>query len=262
MMADLILQPIGFFHCPSQTEPYQAGRQPDQLGETGLVELLAKHNYEQALQDIEGCSHLWLIFGFHKNHSWKPLVQTPRSDKKIGVFATRAPYRPNPIGLSVVQLLKVSGLTLSVGASDLLDGSPIYDIKPYHPEVDKIDSASVDWLIDSVGTKYNITFSPAANETFEIISSLGVEGKVVATQIQDFILRQLEYDPTNTRKKRVQAQLGFFTLSYRTFRIDFTLTENIVAILSIYSGYTSTELESEDDPYSDKVIHRRITSGI
>lgn len=264
MSDDLLLKPIGYFHCETQTEPYQVGRQPDNLGLEGCIRLLEKYNFEQALQDIDGCSHIWIIFGFHQNKNWKPLVQTPRSDRKIGVFATRAPYRPNPLGLSAVSLNKIEGLNLILGPCDLLDGSPIYDIKPYHPDVDSIPAASINWLETSVNKKYYVTFSPAAEETLDVISTVNsteknISGKHIAQQIRDFIHRQLEYDPTNTAKKRVQSQSGFYTLSYRTFRIDFTVIADAVGVLSIYSGYSPTELNSDDDPYNDKVIHHKIT---
>ncbi len=103
----------------------------------------------EALRGIEGYSHLWLIWNFSEaeRDTWSPTVRPPRlgGNKKMGVFATRSPYRPNPIGLSSVKLLGVEktkdfGTTLLVGGADMLDGTPIYDVKPYlaytdaHPE--------------------------------------------------------------------------------------------------------------------------------
>ena len=114
---------------------------------------------KEALRGIEGYSHLWLLWGFSEQpaprsseHSWSPTVRPPRlgGNKRMGVFATRSPFRPNPIGLSSVRLIKVqsdnvqgtkgSSLELIVSGADVLDGTPIYDIKPYlsfsdsHPE--------------------------------------------------------------------------------------------------------------------------------
>lgn len=249
------IEPIGFFHSESQKHPYQAGRQPDGHGEPGVINLISGKNFEQALQDLEGCTHLWIIFGFHHNKNWKPLVQTPRSDSKIGVFATRAPYRPNPIGLSCVSLQSIDGLHITIGPSDLLDGSPIFDIKPYHPEVDSIPQAKIAWLEstqqDAVNKKYYVTMSPAAESQIDFLELQGVK------EIRPFLLRQLEFDPINKDKKRVKENGALFTLSYRTYRIDFTVVENKVAILTVYSGYSSQELASEEDPYLDKDIHRK-----
>src|SRR4051812_29242204 len=114
MSSDLVLKAIGLFES-EQIEAYQAGRQPDVLGLNGKIKLNPGQNFEQALEDLIGCSHIWIIFGFHHNTNWKPQVQTPRSNKKIGVFATRAPYRPNPIGLSLVKLVDIKDLTIEVG---------------------------------------------------------------------------------------------------------------------------------------------------
>ncbi len=245
----LNLKPIGTFQS-LQKEPYQAGRQPDTLGSFGRIQLAKNENYEQALQDLAGCSHIWIIFGFHHNENWKPLVQTPRSDRKIGVFATRAPYRPNPIGLSVVKLISVSGLTVEVAENDLLDGSPIYDIKPYHPEVDSISDAQIEWLESSKSQKFEIRFSPVAEAQIDFLESHSVK------ELKPFILRQLEYDPTNKDKKRVEQQTGYWTIAYRTWRIDFTISETNVAILSVRSGYSEQDLSESVDTYQDKNLHR------
>lgn len=92
-----------------------------------------EYNVPEALRGIEGYSHLWLLWGFSKVDSWSPTVRPPRlgGNKRMGVFATRSPYRPNPIGLSSVRLVRVGQGELVVSGADLLDGTPIYDIKPY-----------------------------------------------------------------------------------------------------------------------------------
>lgn len=246
----LTLTEIGVFKS-SQTEPYQAGRQPDELGAQGEIQLFSGNNFEQALQDLEGCSHIWIIFGFHKNENWKPLVQTPRSNRKIGVFATRAPYRPNPIGMSLVPLLAVNGLKIQVGANDILDESPIYDIKPYHPESDSTDDAHIKWLENSLSEKFRVLFSPLAEEQIDWLQSNGL------AELRPFVLRQLEYDPTNSDKKRVEENQGYWTLAYRTWRVDFSLSEDQIGILSVRSGYSEEDLQTFEDPYKDKDLHRR-----
>jgi tRNA-Thr(GGU) m(6)t(6)A37 methyltransferase TsaA len=170
---EFTLKSIGIFDS-TQVEPYQAGRQPDILGLSGKIKLHSGFNFEQALQDLAGCSHIWIIFGFHHNENWKPLVQTPRSSKKIGVFATRAPYRPNPIGLSLVKLIDIKDLTIEVGENDILNGSPIYDIKPFHPEHDQALDASIDWLENATHKKNQIRFSPLAENQIEFLESHNV----------------------------------------------------------------------------------------
>lgn len=248
---DITYSPIGYF-VTEQIEPYQAARQPDENSKCGSIKLNPKMNFEQALTDLEGCTHIWLIYHFHKNQNWKPMVQTPRSDKKIGVFATRAPYRPNAIGMSVVTLEKIFGLEVFVGPNDLLNDTPILDIKPYHPESDQIDHAKIGWLdvnSETASKKQSIQFSPIAADQIDFLNSKGL------SELQVFILRQLEYDPTNSDKKRVSENDGYFTLSYRTWRIDFLATENVVSVIGVRSGYSEDDLKKNEDLYSDKDLH-------
>ena len=103
-----------------------------------------EYRKEEAFRGLEGFSHLWLLWKFSEAHrdSWSPTVRPPRlgGNKRIGVFATRSPFRPNPIGLSSVRLLGIEkthdGPVLRITGADLMDGTPIYDIKPYLPYTD------------------------------------------------------------------------------------------------------------------------------
>ena len=122
-------------------EKFGIPRQSGLSGElTSRIVFEPEFRNPDALRGIEGYSHLWLIWEFSeaKRDSWSPMVRPPRlgGNKRVGVFATRSPFRPNPIGLSSVRLLSVEhtqseGDVLIVGGADLLDGTPIYDIKPY-----------------------------------------------------------------------------------------------------------------------------------
>ena len=245
---EVIFRPIGYFHS-DQIEPYQAARQPDELSLEGYIQLDNHKQFEQALQDLDGCSHIWIIFTFHKNHHWKPLVQTPRSDRKIGVFATRAPYRPNNIGMSVVEVKKIEDLKIYVGANDILNESPILDIKPYHPESDRIETAQINWLYE-IAPAYTVSFSPTAQDQIDFLEHLQLK------ELKPFIVRQLQYDPTNKKKKRVEEKLGFWQLSYRTWRIDFIITADAVSVISLHSGYSEDDFSGEDK-YQDFDIHKK-----
>ena len=110
---------------------------------TALVVFEPPYRDMSALRGLEGFSHIWLIWEFSQARGWSPTVRPPRlgGNKRLGVFATRSPFRPNPIGLSCVRLLEVGqnrvlGPVLTVAGADLLDGTPIYDIKPYLPYAD------------------------------------------------------------------------------------------------------------------------------
>ena len=120
---------------------------PRQSGLTeleGIIVFEPEYRSEEALRGIEGFSHLWLIWDFSLSHrkKWSPTVRPPRlgGNTRMGVFATRSPFRPNPIGLSSVKLLGVEkthkGMILRVSGADILSGTPIYDIKPYLPYTD------------------------------------------------------------------------------------------------------------------------------
>jgi len=99
------------------------------------------------LRDLAGFERLWLLFAFHLSEGWAPLVQPPRGPKgKRGVLATRSPHRPNAIGLSCVELVAVEGRTLHLRGVDLLDGTPVLDVKPYVPYADAFPGARAGWI--------------------------------------------------------------------------------------------------------------------
>jgi tRNA-Thr(GGU) m(6)t(6)A37 methyltransferase TsaA len=101
---------------------------------------------EAALGDLAGFQRIWLLFAFHRSEGWKAQVKPPRGGGKRGVLATRSPHRPNPIGLSAVELVAVEGLSLRVRGIDLLDGTPILDIKPYVPYADAFPESRAGWI--------------------------------------------------------------------------------------------------------------------
>ncbi|MBR2498575.1 MAG: tRNA (N6-threonylcarbamoyladenosine(37)-N6)-methyltransferase TrmO [Clostridia bacterium] len=144
-MSERIIKPIGYVKNDFKEKfgiPRQSGRAPSAISR---VIFYPEYRSPDALRDIEGFSHLWLLFDFSmvKDQNFTPLIRPPRlgGNKKVGVFASRSPFRPNHIGLSSVRLIKVEqtcdfGLTLLVSGADLLDGTPIYDVKPYLPFTD------------------------------------------------------------------------------------------------------------------------------
>lgn len=247
------LEPVGVFHCAAK-HPYDAPRQPGLAPDsTGRVELFAGKNYEQALQDLDGFSRIWLIFLFDRNTNWKPLVQPPRTEGKRGVFATRAPHRPNPIGLSCVELRSVSGRNIEVGAHDLLDGTPILDIKPYVPYADSFPDAACGWL-DAVGEDTReIAYASRAEEQIAWLEAHGVDC------MRAFIDQQLRERPTDASRKRLrELSDGEWEIAYRTWRAVFALhpSSHQIEMLRILSGYSEEDLRAEHDPYSDKSVHR------
>ena len=130
---------------------------------------------KEALRGIEGYSHLWLIWGFDKvesrkskveSDSWSPTVRPPRlgGNKRMGVFATRSPFRPNPLGLSSVRLLGIENGELIVSGADLLDGTPIYDIKPYLSFSDSHEDAKNGFAEESKDYRLTVSGERLADE--------------------------------------------------------------------------------------------------
>ncbi len=150
MQQKLTLKPIAYIHSDFKEKfgiPRQSGRAPSLLAE---LRFLPPYNQAEAFRGIEGFSHLWLLFDFSLAHKadFSATVRPPRlgGNERVGVFASRSPFRPNPIGLSCVKLEKVSfgeeRCSLWVSGADLLDGTPILDIKPYLPFADCIPTAT------------------------------------------------------------------------------------------------------------------------
>ena len=140
----------------------------------GRIFFEPEYRKTDALRGIEGFSHLWLIWQFSETvrESWSPTVRPPRlgGNERIGVFATRSPFRPNPLGLSCVRLLAVEkdpelGPVLRVAGADLMDGTPIYDIKPYIPYADSKPNARSGFAPDA-GKRLRVRFLPKAEVSF------------------------------------------------------------------------------------------------
>lgn len=253
MESEIIFQPIGIYKTenPAQ-EPYQVPRQPDESERKGHIEFFSGHEYEKALQDLNGFERVWLIYHFHKNPNWKPLILPPRgTDTKKGVFATRAPYRPNAIGMSCVRLLKTARLSIEVVGADLLEDTPILDIKPYIPEVDSFPASNTGWLTKVEDSKFQVNWSPDLAPTLSWLRESHLQ------ELIDFAERQLAYEPFDSRRKRVQPHEDDWILSYRTWRIYWKQSsEKQILILRVTSGYSADELANSEDPYLDKALHR------
>lgn len=148
---------IGYVRSPYK-ERFGTPRQPvvrDQvLGDDlqpATIELLEQSDYETALRGLAEFEYIWAITWLHLNRNWAPLVMPPRGPRvKQGVFATRSPNRPNPIGLSALKLIRIEGRRIEVLGVDLLDGTPVLDLKPYVPYADAFPNARAGWL-DALG---------------------------------------------------------------------------------------------------------------
>ena len=231
----------------------QSPRQGALAEQTGVVELYPGRNFEAALEDLVGAEYIWLLYVFDRNADWRPKVLPPFGDRRIGVFATRSPYRPNPIGLSAVKLVKIEGRKLYISGHDLLNHTPILDIKPYLSDADAHVGAALPWR-DRIGFKpRGLEFSPLARRQLTQLALLGAPDlhKVAETQLA---LREAD-----ARRQRLgELPDGRRFLAFRTWRIVFELPDKrTVIVKEIFSGYTADELSpAAPDPYGDKEIHR------
>ena len=231
--------------------PQQAPRQSVYARNEGFVELFPHRNFEQALEDLTGFARIWLIFVFDRNGTWKPKVFPPFGlDRKVGVFASRAPYRPNPIGISAVELVKIEGLKLHIRNFDLLDGTPVLDIKPYIPEADSFPGSPAGWR-DAVPPPSRLLFTKEAAAQLEKLRGLGGPDLGDVARIQ---LTQHTLDPE--RQRLSETPEGERILAYRTWRIAFVTEKEVITVTRIFSGYTPAELADPEDPYGDKAVHR------
>lgn len=174
--------------------PRQAGLAPTA---TATLELLPPYNRIEAFTGLEGFSHLWLLFVFHGNdrQNWKATVRPPRlgGNTRLGVFATRSPFRPNPIGLSAVELERIEQqagkVILHLKGIDLLDGTPIIDIKPYLPYADAITTACGGYAAEAPKGQLVVNFLPEPEQTCQTLERGDYPG------LRQLIIDTLRNDP-------------------------------------------------------------------
>ena len=148
MISDITIKPIGVVHSPFTEQdgtPIQPGGAKNVKGE---IEIFAE--YVDGLEDLEGFSHIILVYHFHKLNNVHLKVKPFMDTETHGVFSTRSPGRPNLIGLSVLRLEKIIDNKLFISDVDMLDGTPVIDIKPYVPQFDAVETERIGWLEDNV----------------------------------------------------------------------------------------------------------------
>ena len=187
---------IGVIHS-CYKEKFGIPRQPGLVrAQTATLELLPPYNRPEAVKGLEGFSHIWVSFIFHavEPGKWSPTVRPPRlgGNERVGVFASRSTHRPNPLGLSVVELGRVvcdaGGVELHLIGADLLDGTPVVDIKPYIPYVDSIPNARAGFATGAPVASLQVAFSAAAQTCLE-----KEQGRL--PQLRQVISESLAFDP-------------------------------------------------------------------
>ncbi len=195
---------------------------PRQSGLTVLptkIALLPRFADPNALRGLEDFTHIWLIWGFSEAHGFSPTVRPPRlgGNARMGVFATRSPFRPNFLGLSVVKIEEISGCTLTVSGADLLNKTPIYDIKPYLPYADSVPEASNGWALSDKAPVLAVDF-PAE------LRRLVPEDKLVG------LIELLSQDP---RPQYQNSPERVYTMSFGKLQVSFRVSGETLTVVGI-----------------------------
>lgn len=229
------ITPIARIECDFK-EKFGVPRQSGRANTVADVTLLPPFNARESVRGIEQFSHLWLIFGFSLNgmfgaefdanaaKNFSPLVRPPRlgGNEKVGVFASRSPFRPNGLGLSCVKLLKAiypenGGVILRVSGADLVDGTPIYDIKPYLPAADKIENATGGFSDEHARDGLRVTFP---HELLEKIPKPKREGLIAC--LADDPRPAYQNDPARV-----------YGMKFAEFNVRFTVSGNTLTVCAV-----------------------------
>lgn len=214
------IEPIAFIENDYK-EKFGVPRQSGLVNLPSRIVLEPKFRDENALRGLEDFTHIWLIWGFSeaKTNGFSPTVRPPRLGGNIrkGVFATRSPFRPNSLGLSVVKLESINGFTITVTGADIMNGTPIYDIKPYLPYADSIPDASNGWSMSEHGGLLEVKFE---DDLLEIIPKEKRQG----------LLDTLAQDPRPQYQNFPERR---YTMAFGEWQISFTVNGDKLTVVGI-----------------------------
>lgn len=191
-------------------EKFGIPRQPALVASPATIEMDTEYSKEDAFRELESFSHIWIVFVFHgiENKKWKATVRPPRlgGNQRVGVFASRSMFRPNPVGLSVVELINIerkdNKIILNIVGGDFLDLTPVLDIKPYIPYADSIKTAKAGYAVEQPETKLKVSFS---GQAWDEISRV----KDKHPKLESIIVEILQLDPRPAYKKNKKIENTF-----------------------------------------------------
>lgn len=256
------MRPIGYIESPF-VRKVEAPRQP-RVASAVEGRIVLDRALAHAVEDLDGFEHVWVLAWMDRVEGFRPKVLPPRSRKRRGVLATRSPHRPNPIALSVMELLRVEGTVLHVRGVDLLDGTPVLDIKPYLPWTDAIPRSRVGWLEEEGRAVESEGERPAdPRGAYEVVI-----GERAAAQLAWLVDRGVSLEPTlrtvleaspfphpYRRISKDRNREGAFVIALSEWRVAFHLDPadpRRVLVTEVRSGYRPRELEGHP-------LHRAFT---
>ncbi|MTH45208.1 tRNA (N6-threonylcarbamoyladenosine(37)-N6)-methyltransferase TrmO [Intestinirhabdus alba] len=224
-MNNFQLEQIGVIRSPYK-EKFAVPRQPGLVkSANGELHLLAPYNQAEAVRGLEAFSHLWVIFIFHQTMEggWRPTVRPPRlgGNTRMGVFATRSTFRPNPLGMSLVELKGIvcrkEQVILTLGSLDLVDGTPVVDIKPYLPFAESLPNAAASYAQHAPAAEMPVSFSHEVTEQLA-----GLEKRY--PQLRTFIREVLAQDPRPAYRKSEESGRAYAVWLY-DFNVRWRVTD-------------------------------------
>lgn len=233
-------------------EKFGTPRQPLLVpGATASLSIAREFLPEHSLAGLERFSHVWLISYFHlnTNKSIRPKIHPPRlKGESIGLFASRSPHRPSPVGLSLARLVAVKGPVIHLAGIDLVDGTPILDIKPYIPEWDSVPQATPGWVNDAPFPMLGVEISAAARK--DVIAAekrLNVNG---LSDLMTDILRQDLRNPRDKAQNKDGLELGFFLYD---FECRFAVRQGTATVVRLLTGTVMHKKEWRVSPSKVKI---------
>jgi tRNA (adenine37-N6)-methyltransferase len=222
-------KPIGIIRS-CYTNKFGIPRQPGLVkSATAVLELLPPYNQPEAFRGLEDFSHVWISFVFHQSISkgWKATVRPPRlgGNERVGVFASRSNFRPNPIGLSVVELKKVEGTQLTLAGGDFLDETPVLDIKPYIPYSDSLPNAEGAFASHSPKAGNTVKFLPEVEQKFQTLET------GTRPQLRKLIADMLAFNPRPAYQGDDPNRI--FGTTVFDLEVKWKQAENVVTVVEI-----------------------------
>lgn len=228
-------------------EKFGTPRQPHLVpGATASLKIARQYQPEQSLTGLDGFDFVWLISYFHLNTNtrFSAKVHPPRLEgRTIGLFASRSPHRPSALGLSLARLVKIEGDTLHLSGIDLVDGTPILDVKPYIPSIDSRPDASAGWTAGVPFPSLKVEFSAKA-----LADVAAAEKRLKRTGVERLLSDILSQDLRNPRDKSQMkdgVELGFFL---HDFDAHYVVREGTATVLELQTGTTMHKKERRASP--------------
>lgn len=232
--------PIGVVRSPF-TQRAEAPRQPPlAIDVPATIELFPGRGYEHALEGLDAWEYVWVVFVFHRNveegRGWKGKVLPPRSGSKRGVFGTRSPHRPNPIGLSAVKIDRVDGCVVHVRSIDILDQTPVLDLKPYVAYADAHPGARSGWLeAPDPLPAWKVAFSAEADAQVSWLAERRID-------LRAPIEAALALGPQPHPYRRIRSSASGMRLALKDWRVDFQVEDRRIVVRALCTGYRAKQL--------------------